>query len=274
MVATPISAGQSRALEARLATAKTLATAAGAMALRLRPQPGAPTGTLKGAQDWLTEADGAIEAMLSRALAEAHPEDAFQGEETGFRPGRGEQADAWRWVVDPIDGTSNYARGSARWCVSIGLIGGRVPLLGVVNAAAAGEQFAARLGGGATRNGDPIRVADTSDPARAMIEIGWSPRVATADYLSTVERVIGLGAAARSSGSGAMGLADVACGRTDAYFERHINLWDVAGMLPILAEAGARISPFMDGDGFGHGGPILAGTPGVFDVIETLLQMV
>lgn len=273
MDATPMTPGLSRALEIRLATAKRLATEAGAMAIRLRPASGAPSGTLKGAQDWLTEADGAIEAMLSRALAEAHPEDAFQGEETGFHPGRGGKADAWRWVVDPIDGTSNYARGSARWCVSIGLIGGRVPLLGVVNAAASGELFAGYLGGGATRNDEPIRVADTTDAARAMVEIGWSPRVPAENYVATVGNVMALGAATRSTGSGAMGLADVACGRFDAYIERHINLWDIAGMLPILTEAGARLSPFMDGTGVERGGPLLAATPGLFDALRKVLDL-
>ncbi len=261
---TPIEATQlSRALDKRLQTARRLATEAGAVALRMRPPPGAATADLKGTQDWLTEADGRIEAMLAKGLAEAHPEDGFAGEETGHgRDG------AWRWVVDPIDGTSNYARGASRWCVSLGLIGDRTPLLGVVNSPATGELFAARLGGGATRNGVGIQVATTTDPTRAMVEVGWSPRVPVPDYLALTERVMALGAMPRSSGSGAMGLADVACGRLDGYLERHIQLWDVAGMLPILAEAGARISSFMDGDSVTRGGPIVVAAPGVFDELS------
>lgn len=251
------------ALEARLRTARRLVTEAGAMALRLRPPPGAPVATLKGAQDWLTEADGAVEAMLARGLAEAHPQDGFQGEETG----RGREGGC-RWVVDPIDGTSNFARGADRWCVSVGLIAGRQPLLGVVFAPAQQELFAARLGGGATRNGTAITAASTTDLTRAMIEVGWSARVTAASYIAMTGRVMATGATTRSSGSGAMGLADVACGRIDGYMETHINLWDVAGMLPILIEAGARIGPFMDGDGPTHGGPILAAAAGVFDSLE------
>ena len=263
---TPIEATQlSRALDKRLKTARRLATEAGALALRMRPPPGAPVASLKGAQDWLTEADGAIEAMLAKGLAEAHPEDGFAGEETGHS-----REGAWRWVVDPIDGTSNFARGASRWCVSIGLVGDKTPLLGVVNSPATGELFAARLGGGATRNGVTIQVAATTDLTRAMVEVGWSARVPVADYLALAGRVMARGATTRSSGSGAMGLADVACGRLDGYVENHIQLWDVAGMLPILAEAGARISPFMEGVGPERGGPIVVSTPALFDDLNVI----
>src|ERR1700744_6585531 len=142
------------ALQRRLDVAIKLAEEAGQLALRLRPPPGAPVATLKSAQDWLSEADGAVEAFLSDALAAAFPEDGFQGEETG----RGREG-ALRWVVDPIDGTSNYARGGSRFCVSVGLIADRTALLGVLVAPALGEVFAARQGGGASRNTALIRAA-------------------------------------------------------------------------------------------------------------------
>ena len=138
-------------LERRLDTAVRIAEAAGALALGMRPPPGAATtATLKGAQDWLTEADGATEAFVSQALAEAFPEDGFQGEETG----KGRDG-TLRWVLDPIDGTANFARGADRWCVSLGLIEDRRPLLGVIRAPALRETFAALAGAGATLNGHP-----------------------------------------------------------------------------------------------------------------------
>ena len=246
------------ALDKRLAVATDLARQAGDLAMRLRPPPGAAAGVLKGKQDWLTEADGAVEAFLAERLAAAFPEDGFQGEETGKgRSGR------LRWVVDPIDGTSNYARGSNRFCVSLGLLEDRAVLAGVLVAPALGEVFAARQGGGATLNGMPIRAAETTDLARAQVECGWSPRLPNNGFFAMVERVMGSGAMLRAGGSGAMGLADVAAGRLDGYIERHINLWDVAGALAILAEAGATASPFLDGNGPTHGNPILAAAPGV-----------
>jgi myo-inositol-1(or 4)-monophosphatase len=246
------------ALEDRFDTALELATEAGALALRMRPAPGAATATLKGAQDWLTEADGAVERFLSERLAARFPADGFQGEEGGkARTGN------LRWVVDPIDGTSNYARGSPRFCVSLGLLEDRTPLLGVLVAPALGEIFAARLGGGATLNGGAIHAAATTELSRALVEIGWSHRRPTTTFASLVQRVIEAGAAPRLSGSGALGLADVAAGRSDAYVELHINLWDVAAALVVLREAGAHISPFLDGDGPERGNPILACAPGI-----------
>ncbi len=247
-----------QALERRFAVAQDLTAQAAALALAMRPPPGAGQGLLKGAQDWLTEADGAVERFLSGALAEAFPEDGFQGEEAGAT-----RAGALRWVVDPIDGTSNYARGGTRWCVSVGLLEDRRPLLGVLAAPGLGETYAACAGQGATLNGAAIRAAETAALDRAIVEIGWSPRMATADYLALCGRVIAAGAAPRSMGSGALGLAETASGRVDGYAELHINLWDVAAALAILAEAGAVVNGFMDGDAPEVGGPILAAAPGV-----------
>ena len=251
------------ALDRRLAVATELARQAGALALRLRPPPGAPMATLKGAQDWLTEADGAVEQFLSERLDDAFPEDGFEGEETG----KGRRG-VLRWVVDPIDGTANYARGSPRFCVSLGLLEGPKPLLGVIAAPALGETYAARHGGGATLNGVPIRAATTTDLARATIECGWSARRSNEDFWRLAQRVMTAGATLRASGSGALGLADVACGRIDAYAELHINLWDVAAALCLLAEAGADVSDFTHGNGQTEGNPILASTPGVTAALQ------
>src|SRR5271170_4470962 len=166
----------------------------------MRPPPGAPvTATLKGAQDWLTEADGAVERFLSDRLTAQFPADGFQGEEGGkARQG------TLRWVVDPIDGTANFARGTPRFCVSLALLEDRTPLIGVLVAPALGETYAARLGGGATLNGAPIRAATTTDLARAAIELGWSPRRPNADYLALFGRVLDTGATVLRGGSGAL----------------------------------------------------------------------
>ncbi len=259
----------SEALQRRLETATAIAEEAGRMALRMRPPPGAPVATLKGAQDWLTEADGAVEAFISEQLAVAFPEDGFQGEESG----RGRDG-ALRWVVDPIDGTSNYARGGVRFCVSIGLIAERTALAGVIVAPALGEVFAARQGGGATLNGVAIRAAGTTDMARAMVECGWSPRLPNGPYFRLVEGMMSQGAMLRAQGSGALGLADVAAGRLDAYVELHINLWDVAAGLAILAEAGAVVSPFLEGDGPGKGTAILAAAPGIAAAVQAAIPAI
>jgi myo-inositol-1(or 4)-monophosphatase len=246
------------ALADRFDAAVRFATEAAALALRMRPTPGASSASLKGAQDWLTEADGAVERMLSEHLKRAYPRDGFQGEEGGSA-----RLGSLRWVVDPIDGTANFMRGGKRFCVSLGCLEGDTPLIGVIVAPALKETFAACLGAGATLNGAPIRSAATTDLARATVELGWSPRRPREAFLALTDRVIAAGAMPRLNGSGALGLADVAAGRTDAYVELHINLWDVAAALTILAEAHATVSPFMADDGATAGNPILAAAPGI-----------
>ena len=257
-----------KALQRRFDAARDICAKAASLAAGMQPPPGAGAGTLKGAQDWLTEADGTVERFIADAMASCFPEDGFQGEEEGAT-----RSGALRWVVDPIDGTSNFAHGGTRWTVSLGLLDGSMPLLGVLAAPRLGETYAGCIGLGATLNGAPIHAAATTELRRAIVECGWSPRLPTPDYIALCSRVMEAGAMMRSGGSGALGLADVACGRLDAYIERHINLWDVAGALPILAEAGAYVSGFMDGAGPEHGAPILAAAPGLAEALLVIADL-
>jgi myo-inositol-1(or 4)-monophosphatase len=252
------------ALHNRFQAAVRLAAEAGALALRMQPAPGAPAATLKGTQDWLTEADTAVERLLSERLAQAFPADGFQGEEGGRS-----RTGSLRWVVDPIDGTANFMRGARRFCVSLGCLDGDTPVIGVIVAPALGETFAACAGAGATLNGVPIRTANTTDLARATVELGWSHRRPREAFVALADRMLAAGVMPRIGGSGALGLADVAAGRLDAYAELHINLWDVAAVLTILAEAGARVSDFLGRGGATQGAELLAAAPGIADALAS-----
>lgn len=213
--------------------------------------------TMKGAQDWLTVADGAVEDFLRQRLAVLFPTDAVIGEEGG-----GEASDAV-WIIDPIDGTSNFARGDRNWCISIGFLLNGVPEIGIIAAPALDEVYVGRRGRGATMNGQPIRVSGGSDITRAYVELGWSTRIPAANYLATIERGYAAGASIKRSGSGSLGLCHVANGRTDGYGELHINAWDVAAGIVIASEAGAFINDFFAGTGISKGNPILCCTPGL-----------
>jgi myo-inositol-1(or 4)-monophosphatase len=250
----------SESLQPRLDAAMDLAERAGDLAMSMRPPPGSAQASLKGPQDWVTEADGAVEQFLSEELAVAFPEDGFQGEEGGIS-----RAGKLRWIVDPIDGTSNYARGAARFCVSLACMQGDTPLIGVIAAPALRETIWAWRGGGAWLNGDPIHAAETRDVTQAIIEVGWSRRRPNEDYLKLCERILANGASLRHGGSGALGLVDVAIGRQDGYAELHINLWDVAAALVILREAGAKVSNFLAAGGASRGNAIVACAPGLVD---------
>jgi myo-inositol-1(or 4)-monophosphatase len=244
------------ALQARIDAAMDIAERAGEMALSMRPPPGSAHAQMKGPQDWVTEADTAVERFLSDELAAAFPTDGFQGEEAGIA-----RSGTLRWVVDPIDGTANFARGAARFCVSVACLEGDTPLIGVIVAPALRETVWAWRGGGAWLNGDPVHAADTRTTQQAIMEVGWSRRRPNADYIKICERILADGAGLRHGGSGALGLIDVAVGRLDGYAELHINLWDVAATLAILREAGAAVSDFMAGEGASEGNAIVACAP-------------
>lgn len=220
--------------------------------------------TLKGAQDWLTVADGAVENFLRERLSVLFPGDAVIGEEGG-----GEASEAV-WIIDPIDGTANFAHGDRNWCISIGFLRHGVPEIGIVSAPALGEIYLGRRGRGATLNGQPIAVSGAGDIGRACLELGWSTRVPVADYLAMMARSYAAGAAVKRSGSGALGICHVACGRTEAYAELHINAWDVAAGIVIAREAGAFLSDFFAGEGIAAGNPILCCTPGLADALSQI----
>lgn len=223
--------------------------------------------TMKGAQDFLTAADGAVEAQFRRRMAEIFPGDGVMGEETG-----GGHADNL-WIIDPIDGTANFARDVPHWCISIGFLRRGVPECGVIFAPAMNEMYEAVRGGGARRNHKPIRVSGETDMARASIEIGWSSRLPFADYVGLVSAVGALGAGAKRSASGALGLCYAADGRTDGYMELHINSWDVAAGMVIAREAGAVVNDFFAGDGLMKGNPILAATPALAPVLAGMMGL-
>ncbi len=244
-------------IEQRFLAVTGLAQAAGALALGYFHDRASLGTTMKGTQDFLTVADGAVEALLRARIAAAFPEDRVLGEEGG-----GVAAERL-WIIDPIDGTANFARGEPHWCISIGFLRHGIPELGAIYAPIAGELYLARRGGGATRNGRAIRVSETTDMRVATVEIGWSSRRPRTDYVATVEKAMAAGANAKRSASGAMGLAYVADGRTDAYAEIHINSWDVAAGVVIVREAGGWVNDFFTGDALLAGNPILACTPGL-----------
>lgn len=255
----------SDALRRRLETGAAVVAEGAALAMRMRPPPGGPSGSLKSAQDYLTEADGAVEALIGARLAELFPADGFQGEEGGRQ-----RTGTLRWVVDPIDGTSNYARGRERWCVSLGLLEGDVPVAGIVVAPVLDETWLALRGAGVTLNGVAVRAAPTRSLDTAMIEVGWGSKQPPEAFPRFMAAIRAEGAMPRSGGSGTLGLADVAGGRSDGYVEAYINLWDVAAALCLLEEAGAVVSPFLRDGGLERGIPILAAAPGVAERLSEI----
>ena len=211
---------------------------------------------LKGPQDYLTEADGEIERLIRRRIARCFPEDAFFGEE-----GEQRSTGTFTWVVDPIDGTANFARGIPLFGISVGMLHEGEPALGVICIPMLDETFAALRGRGATLNGEPTAVSGTMDMARAVVELGWSTRRPLTDYARLVDRVTSAGAGMRNGGSAAVALASVAAGRLDGFCELHINSWDCIAGIVLVREAGGWVSDFLTGNGLVDGNALLACTP-------------
>jgi myo-inositol-1(or 4)-monophosphatase len=209
--------------------------------------------SMKGRHDVVTAMDREVERFIRSAIAAMYPNDAIVGEEEGGA-GDGERL----WLVDPIDGTANYARGIPHYCVSIGYLEKRVPTVGVIYDASHDWLYSGARGEGATCNGVALAVSAQTDLSAATVECGWSTRRSTEDYIALVRRVMDAGCAVRRAGSGALGLADVAAGRSEAYCELHINAWDCAAGILLVREAGGRTNDFFAGDGIEAGNPIIA----------------
>jgi histidinol-phosphatase len=198
----------------------------------------------------VTEADLAIEAMIREEVRRRYPRDAVLGEESGLR-GRSER----RWIVDPIDGTRNFADGIQIWATLIALAVDEVPVLGVVSAPALGERYAARRGAGATLNGEPIHVSRADRLERAFVCYGEARDLLATPYAEAfLELVRG---ARRERGFGDFwSHMLVARGSADLMLEPELNTWDWAAVQVVVEEAGGRMSTF-EGGPLRHGGSVL-----------------
>lgn len=247
------------ALKARADFCRDLVVSASALALDGFRNRNTGVTERKGPQDFLTETDGAVERHIRDRIARAFPEDGFMGEETGGTP------TARVWVVDPIDGTANFARGIPHFCVSIAFVADGEIKIGAICSPATDDLYFGQAGLGATRNGSPIYAAKTDDFEAACVELGWSGRMSQDQYLNTLTRILDLGANVRRSASGAMGLAYVADGRSDAYLELHMNAWDCLAGLLLAREAGAQVCDFLAAGPLEGGGPVIAAVPALAD---------
>lgn len=216
--------------------------------------PDKPAYSLKGRQDYLTVTDGAVEQYVRAEIERRFPGDAVLGEEAG-----GETGGAARlWIVDPVDGTANFARAIPHFCISLCLMVNGELEAGAIYEPMHDELFIAQRGHGAWCNGVRLQVSEQVELSASSVEIGWSPRRSPDSYLALVSRCMHAGCSVRRAGSGALGLAYVAAGRCEAYAEAHINSWDVAAGLLLVREAGGRVNDFWADNGLAQGNPVLA----------------
>jgi myo-inositol-1(or 4)-monophosphatase len=250
-------------MDMRLLAAEAVAREAG-VAARRRFLDRSFAVAFKGPQDFLTDVDGETEAFIAERLMRVFPSDGFIGEESPARPAG---AGGAVWVVDPIDGTANFARGAPHFCVSIACVADGKVEVGVIYNPMLDELFSARRGGGARLNGAPIRASGASALADCSIEVGWNSRAGFGQYVDLLRRVASTGASPSRTGSGALAIAYVAAGRVDGFVERHINAWDCLAGILLVSEAGGYVSDFLQGEGLAKGNSLIACAPGIKDAL-------
>jgi len=196
----------------------------------------------KHPHDLVTDADRASEALIVEGIRAAFPNAAILGEESGAHGGRGDE----RFIVDPLDGTTNYAHRYPLFCVSIAYERAGVVEAGAVFAPVLAELYAARRGGGCTRNGVPVRVSSVAAVSDAMVCTGFNP-AAYARNGPYFAHLSNRAQAVRRDGSAALDLAFVAAGRFDAFWEWDLKPWDVAAGGLLIEEAGGRVGAIRGG---------------------------
>lgn len=228
----------------------------------------------KGDIDLVTQTDLAVEEALKQKLSVIVPEAGFLAEETasGYRP------QGVTWIIDPVDGTTNYAHAIPAVAVSVALwqndriVAGWVylPMMG-----REGELFAARQGKGAILNGDAITVSDTDTVSRSVIATGfpYSIRHKLDEIMPRVSRVLAASQGIRRFGSAATDLVYTAMGRFDGFFEQDLNPWDVAAGWLIVEEAGGRVTGYAPGVPYALGAKTILATNGrIHDELEKILR--
>lgn len=193
---------------------------------------------MKGTQDWVTNADKETERLIRTMIAEAFPDDNILGEEEGGT------IEGISWIVDPIDGTVNFAHGTPFWCVSIALVANGEAVLGFVYAPVLDEMFIAQRNAGAWLNDAKLDCHRDVPTSRAMVELAWLRGDGFRAYKDEVERFLDAGYEFCRSGAGALTLSWIGAGRQEGYGEVNMNAWDgMAGWL-IAREAGASVNGY------------------------------
>ncbi|MGH9945548.1 MAG: inositol monophosphatase family protein [Pyrinomonadaceae bacterium] len=227
----------------------------------------------KGDIDLVTEADLAAEQLIVERVRSYYPRHSILAEEAGVVE-RVEQPSEYKWIVDPLDGTTNYTHGYPCFCVSIALeVAGELKI-GVIYDPTRDELFAAERGAGATLNGRRIRVSEVLELNRALICTGFPYDVRErGDFARHFTSFIMHAQGVRRDGSAALDLAYVACGRFEGFWEEGLRPWDVAAGAIIIEEAGGRLSRYDDSPLDIYRPPVLASNGLVHEQMMRVLAM-
>ena len=220
--------------------------------------------------DFVTEVDKAAEAAIIETLRTAYPDHAILAEESG----ESENESEYQWIIDPLDGTTNFIHGFQYYCVSIALAHKGIVTQAVVYDPTRNDLFTASRGRGAYLNDRRIRVGRRDRLADSLIGTGFPFREkdGLASYCDLFAEMTNACAGLRRPGAAALDLANVAAGRMDGFFEQGLNPWDVAAGALLVTEAGGLIGNYTGDSDFLHEGEIVAGNPKIYAQMVPILS--
>ena len=217
----------------------------------------------KGTQDWVTNIDIEVEALIRERLGALYPDDVIVGEETAHSPSSGNTA----WVIDPIDGTTCFMLGLPQWCVVLTYVIDAEPVVSAIYAPVTDELFHGTKGGGAFLDGVPMRVANATSIGEGLISVGANEHGAPEKSAAFIGNLVTDGGMYIRVGACALGLCYVASGRLLAAYEPKVHPWDdLAGML-LVREAGGRTNDYALTLVSDSKRPVLAAAPGVWEAV-------
>jgi myo-inositol-1(or 4)-monophosphatase len=236
--------------------------------LRYWERLGKEDADVKARNDWVSDADRQSETAIIDSIRARCPRDAFLGEESGTS-GSGERT----WIIDPLDGTSNYLQHFPFWSVSIALRQGTEMIAAVIYEPLRDLFFTAERGGGAFRDNERMHVSNQQTVEGAFVATGFPFRAQSyvSSYVKIFEDVIRVAKGVRRAGSAALDLAYTAAGVFDGFFEMHLAAWDVAAGSLLVTEAGGKVSDFSGGDRWLGRGNIVGAAPGLHDQLIELI---
>jgi myo-inositol-1(or 4)-monophosphatase len=226
---------------------------------------------LKGKNDLVTDADVNSEKKIINIIQRAFPDDQIMAEESN---NRSSIPDERIWIIDPIDGTTNFAHQFPRYCVSIALWEDQKPKVGLVLEVASGELFTALEGQGAWLNGNRIQVSNNTDPSSSLLGTGfpYNNLELVDNYLVLFRKMMDKTHGVRRPGTAAWDLCNVACGRFEGFYEYGLSAWDVAAGTLIIKEAGGVICDWEGGNDWLFGERIIAGNEAIKNFLLDEIQ--
>lgn len=230
--------------------------------------------TTKQPNDFVTDVDKAAEAAITEILREAYPSYGILAEESGQTAGKGSNESEYEWIIDPLDGTTNFIHGLPQYAISIALAKSGVIEQAVVFDPNRNELFTASKGGGAFLNDRRIRVSRRTKLQDALLGTGFPYRMFDHIdvYLSIFKELAQKTAGQRRPGAASLDLAYVACGRYDGFWEFGLSPWDMAAGALLISEAGGLVSDMRGDANYLETGNLVAGTPKVFAPLLKIIE--